>query len=146
MATYTRTSGLFLLLFLLVNTSAASPPWIFSVIKECVGNKCGVSVISSDVIEWGLTGEIGEKGAVCSPPANKYTESNVELEVPSGTLFFCARGEDNLWYHQGDGVYLSPNDVTDRLVQFFEFGTREFYFECSLRNNHYAGISNFAVF
>lgn len=113
MATSLRTSGLFLLLFLIINTCAVSPPWIFSLEKECVGSKCGIKVLSSNVYEWSLTARPGARGEPCEPPF-EYTQKLlvVEVDVPKEKLYFCAKGADGEWIHQGDGIYLSADDVT----------------------------------
>ncbi|XP_028168076.1 metal transporter CNNM4-like [Ostrinia furnacalis] len=113
MAVSLRTSGLFLLLFLIINTCAVSPPWILSVVKECVDDKCGIKVLSSDVVEWSLTGRRGDRGEVCSPPFY-YTQKSSEavVDVPNEKLYFCAKGVDGAWLHQGDEIYLSADDVT----------------------------------
>ncbi|KAL0853107.1 hypothetical protein ABMA27_012875 [Loxostege sticticalis] len=113
MATSLRTSGLFLLLFLIINTCAVSPPWIFSLEKECVGSKCGIKVLSSNVYEWSLTARPGARGEPCDPPF-EYTQKLlvVEVDVPKEKLYFCAKGADGEWIHQGDGIYLSADDVT----------------------------------
>lgn len=119
MATSVRTSGIFLLLFLIISASAVSPPWILSVVKECK-IKCGLKVISSGVKEWSLTEASGKRGALCTPPfVSKHQFLDVQIDVPEKNLYFCVLGDDNLWYHQGDGIYLSPDDVIQRLVQLF---------------------------
>ncbi|XP_068625897.1 unextended protein-like [Battus philenor] len=108
-----RTSGFFLLLFL-YKTSAVSEPWIFSVDAKdisCSELKCvyslNVSGLGYDV--WSLT----ESPAAC---ADRFVEGefnkNVEISVPvAKKLYFCAKGSDGAWSHQGENVFLEAGDV-----------------------------------
>lgn len=111
-----RTSGVFLLLFLITSTCTVSPPWIFSVnINDvsCVDNKCVFDLnVSGDFVEWSITSEAGARGELCDDFAEpKKSGSNV-IEVPkTGKWYFCANGPDG-WRHQL--VYLDASDVSER--------------------------------
>ncbi|KAL4714272.1 hypothetical protein ACJJTC_009624 [Scirpophaga incertulas] len=114
-----RTSGIFLLLFLILNTSAVSPPWIFTVnVQQSCGSLCvyKLNVNAVNVNEWSLTYNKQDRGATCEPPFVSTQKSvDVELIVPNaGKLYFCAKGEDGVWIHQGGGIFLAPDDITGR--------------------------------
>ncbi|RVE44514.1 hypothetical protein evm_010843 [Chilo suppressalis] len=124
MATSMRTSGLFLLLFLIINACAVSPPWIFSVnVNKTCSNVCAykLNVNGANVVEWSLTYEERQRGGVCVPPfvLKEKLLLDVEFKVPNdgGKLFFCAKGDDGVWIHQGAEIYLAPDDVTGRSTE-----------------------------
>ncbi|CAK1587465.1 unnamed protein product [Parnassius mnemosyne] len=113
-----RTSGIFLLLFLITKTNAVSAPWIFSVEvndKTCSELKCvyNLNVNGLDFDEWSLTYEPAVRGAECGGRflEEKLTK-NVEIVVPvAKKLFFCAKGSKGVWFHQGESLFLEANDV-----------------------------------
>ncbi|XP_063899219.1 unextended protein [Helicoverpa armigera] len=112
-----RTSELFLLLFLIINTCAVTPPWIFSIkqnTKTCDVNKCvfNVDVNANNVDEWSLTSEPADSERKCESFFVSKVFENVVVDVPNDgrKVYFCVRS-GGLWHHQGDGVYLDANDV-----------------------------------
>lgn len=111
-----RTSGLFLLLFLIVNTSAVPPSWIFSVVVNnvtCDSTKCAYNLdVKGDFDEWSLTYAPADTG-LCLP--DFFVGKNGIIEVPSNEnrLFFCAKSA-GVWQHQGERLYLDADDVTVR--------------------------------
>lgn len=115
-----RTSGLFLLLFLIINTSAAvSPPWILSVRVDnvsCFQSKCvyKLKVNGLNVEEWSLTSEPATRGCKEFLIVKKELETEFEVPVLDKKLFFCAKSSDGVWFHQGGNVYLDSNDVIRR--------------------------------
>lgn len=121
----TRTSGVFLLLFLIINACALSPPWILSVRVNnvsCIVDKCvyNVDVSGSDVQVWSVTYKPAVRGSLCETPISENfggTE-NVEFEVDNsdGKLYFCARNSDGVWLHQGEYLYLEAHDVIGHTV------------------------------
>lgn len=107
-----RTSGLFLLLFLIVNTSAVSPPWILSVLVNnvtCDSLKCAYKLdVRGEFDDWALT---YTPDAPCLPD---FVAKNGVVEVPKqNRVFFCAKSA-GVWIHQGDRLYLDADDVTAR--------------------------------
>ncbi|CAH2062154.1 unnamed protein product, partial [Iphiclides podalirius] len=119
-----RTSGIFLLLFLIIRTQADTAPWIFAVNvndRACSELKCvynlNVNGFGFDV--WSLTYVPAARGGGCEGRflEQKLTKA-VELVVPAAEkLFFCARGSDGVWYHQGAGLFLDGNDVIGPIAQ-----------------------------
>lgn len=115
-----RTSGVFLLLFLLLSACVASPPWIFSVRVNnvsCTDNTCyyNVNVTGNGVKEWSLTSKPGVRGELCENIVSiERTLNNVDIKVSkSGKLYFCAKGIYG-WTHQGSSIFLDANDVIKR--------------------------------
>ncbi|KAI5632957.1 metal transporter CNNM4 [Phthorimaea operculella] len=109
---YSRTSSVFLLLFLLKYTSA-SHPRIFDVkvnTVKCGGQSCAFDLnVEGDFNGWALTSVPARAGSACQPFG---VVKNNEIQVPiSNKWFFCA-GNENGWFHQGEGVYLEADDVT----------------------------------
>ncbi|KAG7298440.1 hypothetical protein JYU34_018066 [Plutella xylostella] len=133
-----RTSGLFLLLFLIQNSIAVSPPWILSINVNkvsCSNFKCyyDLFVRGSDADKWSLTSKPAARGSECKNTDFLLVKSfefssNFEFDVPNvgGKLFFCAKSSDaDGWFHQGDRLYLEPaNDVKQR-TSFAERDTEE---------------------
>ncbi|CAG9789796.1 unnamed protein product [Diatraea saccharalis] len=122
MANCLRTSGLFLLLFLIINTCAVSPPWIFSVnVNKSCSTVCDykLNVNGVNIVEWSLTYKEQQRGDLCEELfVFKETLLDVQLKVPNGgKLFFCAKGDDGVWIHQGGEIYLAPDDVTGRSTE-----------------------------
>jgi hypothetical protein len=115
MASGIRTSGVFLLLFLILNTHATSPPWILSVnyLYNCVDCVNKIHVNGTGIFEWSITYKKQEKGQICKEPfVVRETELDVEVYIPGGEWYFCAKGEDGVWIHQD--VFLAPDDVSGR--------------------------------
>lgn len=114
-----RTNSLFLLLFLIINASAVSPPWILSVTVrnvEC-GDVCDYDLdVKGDIDGWSLTYLPGTAGVQCLPDfvGNKNV---VRVPVSETRLFFCAKSALGVWFHQGERLYLDAGDVT---VQNYE--------------------------
>lgn len=109
-----RTSGVILLLFLIKNTLAVSPPWILSVdVKNytCSETVCDYLLrVNGEFDAWSLTSEPAE---CVSPSDINVVGVDVELKVDrSALLYFCARGEDGGWYQQD--IYLDDGDVISR--------------------------------
>lgn len=111
-----RTSKLFLLLFLIINTCAGTPPWIFSIkpnTKSCDDNKCviNLNVNAKNVDEWSLTYEPASEQSCDSYFVSKLFE-NVDVNVQNDgrKVYFCVKSGGE-WHHQGKGVYLDANDV-----------------------------------
>lgn len=115
-----RTSGLFLLLFLIVYTSAVSPPWIFSVLVNdvaCDSQKCAYKLdVKGEFDEWSLTYAPG------GPCLADYVAKNGVVEVPNNgnRVFFCAKSA-GLWRPQGDRLFLEADDVTARSAERYVF-------------------------
>lgn len=119
-----RTSGIFLLLFLLTQTHATSAPWIFAVdvnARACSELKCvynlNVNGLGFDV--WSITYVPAARGEGCEGRfSDQKPTKGVELVVAVGEkLFFCARGADGEWYHQGAGLFLEGSDVIGPIAQ-----------------------------
>ncbi|XP_013139294.1 PREDICTED: metal transporter CNNM4-like [Papilio polytes] len=120
-----RTSGVFLLLFLLKITNASSGPWIFSVDvneKACSELKCvyNLNVNGLDIDVWSLTEVPAARGGDCEGRfLEEKSTKNVELIVPvAKKLFFCAKGPDGVWYNQGESLFLEANDVIEANAQY----------------------------
>ncbi|XP_060809213.1 unextended protein isoform X2 [Amyelois transitella] len=109
-----RTSGVFLLLFLITYTCAVSPPWIFSVHINSVScsDKCVYNLnVSGEFVEWSLTSTPGRRGELCKDNLiQKTSVSDVIIEVPPGKFYFCANS-GNGWRHEG--VFLDGSDVIE---------------------------------
>ncbi|XP_047542078.1 unextended protein-like [Vanessa atalanta] len=110
-----RTSGAILLLFLIQNTLAVSPPWILSVdVKNytCSEIVCDYLLrVNGEFRSWSLTSEPGD---LCYFISNiNPVGIDVKLQVDkSQTLYFCAEGDDGGWYQQE--FYLGGSDVISR--------------------------------
>ncbi|CAH2100656.1 unnamed protein product [Euphydryas editha] len=109
-----RTSGAILLLFLIKNALAVSPPWILSVdVKNytCSETVCDYLLqVNGEFDSWSLTSEPGE---CISPSFINTVGVDVELQVDrSALLYFCAKGDDGGWYQQD--FYLDGGDVISR--------------------------------
>lgn len=111
-----RTSGVFLLLFLIANSSAVQPPWILSarvadVACDAEGGRCAYSLdVDGEFAEWALTYSRSGCETVFAARGGR-----VEAPPPptgEGALFFCARGAGGGWRHQGGRLYLDAGDVT----------------------------------
>ncbi|XP_041988954.1 unextended protein-like [Aricia agestis] len=116
-----RTSGVFLLLFLL-NNALSSAPWILSVnVKHvsCDKEKCEYLLnVFGNIKSWSLTPEAGERGGVCLTKFYKNTaNSDVKFVTRNDgkKLYFCSESENGEWFHQGDGLYLVGDDVITTL-------------------------------
>ncbi|XP_072943230.1 unextended protein-like [Epargyreus clarus] len=110
-----RTSGLFLLLFLISNTLAVSAPWIFSVEVVSVSclEKCVYELnVVGNIEEWSLTYVPGALGSQCLPHIVEPANVTVKIEVGAEKQYFCAKS-GNSWKHQGESLYLE-GDVTAR--------------------------------
>ncbi|XP_053623164.1 unextended protein-like [Plodia interpunctella] len=108
-----RTSGVFLLLFLITNTCSVSPPRIFTVhinTVSCADNKCVYNLdVSGDFAEWSLTSTPGRRGELCKDNILQQTTApDVNVEVPDGKFYFCANFGGG-WRHQA--VFLDGGDV-----------------------------------
>lgn len=113
-----RTSNLFLLLFLIINTSAASPPWILSVTVENVlcESVCDYKLsLKGDFVEWSLTYAPGPAGTQCLP--DLVGKDVVRVPISENRLFFCAKSAQGAWFHQGERLYLDVGDVTVRNLE-----------------------------
>ncbi|XP_049883207.1 unextended protein-like [Pectinophora gossypiella] len=112
-----RTSGVFLLLFLL-KSSCGSPPWILSVrVSEtaCKDNNCALKFdVNGEFDQWSLTHIPAVRGSLCSQFV-PVIENKIEL-ISKEKLFFCAKNA-NGWFHQGERLYLEPDDVTGWTVR-----------------------------
>lgn len=100
-----RTSGLFLLLFLIISTHTVSPPWILSVriLNSNCADVCDYELkVNGNFEEWSLTSQLNE----CTP----MFIGKERIQVPKTKLYFCARN-DGRWLHQGDELYLENGDV-----------------------------------
>lgn len=113
----TRTSGLFLLLFLIINTSATSPPRIFNVKVNnftCSDNVCVYKFDVNVDYEWSLTYEPAPRGRHCAPEFGIVKTGNViELPNTEKRLYFCVKSPTGVWLSQGENLYLDSNDVID---------------------------------
>lgn len=108
-----RTSGLFLLLFLIINTQAVYQPWIFtaSVNKsQCENEKCvlNLNIQVSNVDLWSLTRSPASRGQPCSPTIVKDVNDNDLIVGVDEKLFFCVQ-VDGVWIHQG--LYLEGDVI-----------------------------------
>ncbi|CAK1554455.1 unnamed protein product [Leptosia nina] len=109
-----RTSGLFLLFS--INTLAVSP-WLVTVQVDkvtCGDVNCDYRIkVLGDVNQWSLTSKGNVRGAKCDDNFSiRKSNVPVELTAPaSSKLYFCAE-KDGVWYHQGEKLYLSSDDVT----------------------------------
>lgn len=106
-----RTSELFLLLFLIINTCAVTPPWIFSVkpnSKICDNNNCvyNLNVNAKNVDEWSLTLHPASERKCDSYFVSKSFE-NVDVDVPNDgrPVYFCVKSNGE-WHQQGEAEYL----------------------------------------
>lgn len=111
-----RTSELFLLLFLIINTCAGTPPWIFSVkqnTRTCDVNKCvyNIDVNAVNVDEWSLTVEPASEQSCGLYLVSKVFENvDVNVDKDGRKVYFCVKS-DGVWHHRGEGIYLDANDV-----------------------------------
>ncbi|XP_063371668.1 uncharacterized protein LOC134659891 [Cydia amplana] len=110
-----RTSGLFLLLFLITNAYAVFQPWIFAVSvnkSSCAERKCvlNLNLEVSNVYSWSLTREPAVRGAPCNPTITKDVVDTELIVEKNERMFFCAKvGEQ--WLHQGVGLYLDGDVI-----------------------------------
>lgn len=76
-------------------------------VKNCVFN---VRVDSEKV--WSLTSSPGDRLAACSPEFQLFSTSEAVIRAPNNKdkLYLCVR-KDNQWFHQGNELFLSPDDV-----------------------------------
>ncbi|KAG6459975.1 hypothetical protein O3G_MSEX011700 [Manduca sexta] len=114
-----RTSGLYLLLFLTLNTCAESPPWIFNVKLNnytCNDNKCVYNLDVSGLYQWSLTYEAVPRDRLCEPEFDVVSSGNVDIEVPNTEkkLYFCVKSPEGVWLSQGEQLYLDGSDVIGR--------------------------------
>ncbi|XP_063543882.1 unextended protein-like [Cydia strobilella] len=110
-----RTSGLFLLLFLITNAYAVFQPWIFAVSvnkSSCAEQKCvlKLNLEVSNVDSWSLTPEPAVRGALCNPTITKDVVDTELIVEKNDRMFFCAKvGEQ--WLHQGVDLYLDGDVI-----------------------------------
>lgn len=100
-----RTSGLFLLLFLIKITQTVSPPWILSVrvLNSNCADACDYELnVNGNFEEWSVTSQLNE----CMP----MFYGKETIQVPNTKLYFCAK-IDGRWLHQGNDLYLENGDV-----------------------------------
>ncbi|XP_048003344.1 unextended protein-like isoform X2 [Leguminivora glycinivorella] len=113
--TLLRTSGLFLLLFLITNAYAVFQPWIFAVSvnkSRCADEKCvlNLNLEVSNVESWSLTREPAVRGALCNPTITKDVLDTELIVQKNDRMFFCAKvGEQ--WLHQGVDLYLDGDVI-----------------------------------
>ncbi|XP_004927345.2 unextended protein [Bombyx mori] len=112
-----RTNGIFLLLFSLIITCAASPPWILSVSVNnyTCSDVCVYDISVDSLNEWSLTYKYVPRGDLCETVVSesaKYSK-NIIVEVPKTIekVYFCVKSADGVWLSQGDEVFLDKNDV-----------------------------------